>query len=75
MIRIAPRIVLDDRVHAGKPVIAGTRVPVDVVLGALAAGEEMGQVMAEYRVQREDVLAAIAYAASIVSGEEIREVS
>ena len=74
MIQIAPRIVIDERVHAGKPVIAGTRVPVEVVLGALAAGEPMERVMAEYRIQREDVLAAIAYAASIVSGEEIREV-
>jgi uncharacterized protein (DUF433 family) len=74
MMQIAPRVVIDERVLAGKPVIAGTRVPVEVVLGALAAGEPMERVMSEYRIQREDVLAAIAYAASLVSGEDIREV-
>jgi uncharacterized protein (DUF433 family) len=75
MMQIAPRIVVDERVQAGKPVIAGTRVPVETVLGALAAGETVERVMSEFRVQREDVLAAIAYAASVVSGEDIREVS
>ncbi len=75
MMQIAPRIVVDERVQAGKPVIAGTRVPVETVLGALAAGETMERVMSEYRIQKEDVLAAIAYAASVVSGEDIREVS
>ena len=74
MMQIAPRIVIDERIHAGKPVISGTRVPVEVVLGALAAGEAMERVMSEFRIQREDVLAAIAYAASVVSGEDIREV-
>ena len=75
MMQIAPRIVLDERIQAGKPVIAGTRVPVEVVLGVLAAGEPMERIMSEYNIQKEDVLAAIAYAASVVSGEDIREVS
>ena len=35
---IAPRISVDERVRFGKPVIAGTRVPVDLVLGKLAGG-------------------------------------
>jgi uncharacterized protein (DUF433 family) len=74
MMQIAPRIVVDDKVQAGKPVIQGTRVPVEVVLGVLAAGESVERVMKEYRLQKEDVLAAISYAASVVSGEEIREV-
>lgn len=74
MMQIAPRIVVDDKVQAGKPVIEGTRVPVEVVLGVLAAGDPVERVMKEYRLQKEDVLAAISYAASVVSGEEIREV-
>jgi uncharacterized protein (DUF433 family) len=45
-----------------------------VVLGVLAAGEPIERVMKEYRLQKEDVLAAISYAASVVSGEGIREV-
>jgi uncharacterized protein (DUF433 family) len=75
MIHVAPRVVIDERIQAGKPVIAGTRVPVETILGVLAAGETMERIMGEYRIQREDILAAIAYAASLVSGEEIREVS
>ena len=75
MMQIAPRIVLDERIQAGKPIISGTRVPVEVILGVLAAGEPMERIMSEYRIQREDILAAIAYAASVVSGEDIREVS
>ena len=75
MMQVAPRIVIDERVQAGKPVIQGTRVPVETVLGVLAAGETMERIMSEYHIQREDILAAIAYAASVVSGEDIREVS
>ena len=75
MMQAALRTVMDEHIQAGKPVIAGTRVPVEVVLGVLAAGEPMERIMSEYRIQREDILAAIAYAASVVSGEDIREVS
>lgn len=74
MIQIAPRIVVDDAIQAGKPVIAGTRVPVEVILGVLAAGESTDRVMEEYQIEREDVLACLAYAAHLVSGEEIRQV-
>jgi uncharacterized protein (DUF433 family) len=74
MTEIAPRIVVDGRIQAGKPVIKGTRVPVEVVLGVLAAGDSVEKVMQEYRLERADVLAALSYATSLVSGEEIREV-
>ena len=35
---IVPRISVDERVRFGKPVLSGTRVPVDLVLGRLAGG-------------------------------------
>ncbi|MCX5636891.1 MAG: DUF433 domain-containing protein [Planctomycetota bacterium] len=35
---IAPRITVDEKIRFGKPVIKGTRVPVDLVLGKLAGG-------------------------------------
>ena len=35
---IAPRINVDEKVRFGKPVITGTRVPVDLILGKLAGG-------------------------------------
>lgn len=74
MIQLAPRIVVDERVRFGKPVIEGTRVPVDVVLGKLAAGMTTEAVAQEYGLILDDVLAALAYAAHTVAGEEVRAV-
>ena len=56
MVEIAPRIVVDETVKFGKPVIKGTRVPVDLVLGKLGGGMTVEEVMAEYELAREDVL-------------------
>jgi uncharacterized protein (DUF433 family) len=66
---IEPRIVVDEDVRFGKPVIAGTRVPVDLVVGKLAAGMTVEHVMKEYQLRREDVLAALSYAARAISDE------
>ena len=74
MTEIAPRIVVDENVRFGKPVIAGTRVPVDLVLGKLAGGLTIEQVMEEYDLAREDVLAALSYAARAIGDELIRPV-
>jgi uncharacterized protein (DUF433 family) len=73
-IEIAPRILIDQKVRSGKPVIKGTRVDVATIIGHLAAGDTFDDIMANYPVDREDILAALAYAAGIVAGEEIRPV-
>jgi len=65
------RIVIDPKIRHGKPVIKGTRVPVDVILGSLAGGMEIMEIAVEYDLEREDVLAALGYAAKIVAEEEI----
>lgn len=70
--RIAPRIAVDPAVRFGKPVIEGTRVPVELVIGQLAGGMTIETVMDEYALAREDVLAALAYAAERIASEEIR---
>ena len=72
---IAPRISVDESVRFGKPVITGTRVPVDLLLGKLAGGMTYEEVMAEYEITREDILAALDYAAKTLASEEIRAVS
>lgn len=74
MIEIAPRITVDEKVRFGKPVIKGTRVPVNLVLGKLAGGMEIEEVMEEYGITREDVLAVLNYAAEVLSREEIKVV-
>lgn len=72
---IAPRISVDEKVRFGKPVVTGTRVPVDLILGKLAGGMTYEEVMAEYEITREDILAVLDYAAKTLSSEEIRAVS
>jgi uncharacterized protein (DUF433 family) len=69
---IAPRISIDKKVRFGKPVISGTRVPVDLILGKLAGGMTYQEVMTEYEISHEDILAVLDYAAHSISHEEIR---
>jgi len=71
---IAPRISVKESVRFGKPVITGTRVPVDLILGKLAGGMMYEEVMAEYEITREDILAVLDYAAKTLSNEQIRAV-
>lgn len=66
------RISIDPEIRHGKPVIKGTRVPVDVILGSLAGGMGLKEIAKEYGILKEDVLASIEYAAKIVAKEEIR---
>jgi uncharacterized protein (DUF433 family) len=71
-VRLAPRIVVDPEVRFGKPVIEGTRVPVELVLGKLAGGMSIEEMIEEYALTIEDVRAALQYASDLVGSEEIR---
>jgi len=68
---IFPHITVDPQVRFGKPVIAGTRVPVDLVVGKLAGGMTQNKVKQEYELQQIQILAALKYAAQIVALEEV----
>ena len=72
MKEIARGIVVDAKVRFGKPVIKGTRVPVDLIVGKLAGGMTIEVVMKEYELKRKDVLNALSYAAKLTSEEEVR---
>lgn len=74
MQEIAPRITVDPDVRFGKPVIEGTRVPVDLVVGKIAGGMTIDEVAREYELTREDVQAALAYAAKTVAEEQVSRV-
>jgi uncharacterized protein (DUF433 family) len=65
------RIEIDPAVRHGKPIIKGTRVPLEIILGSLAGGMEIVDIVKEYDLQKEDVLAALAYATQVIAGEEI----
>ncbi len=65
------RIVVDPDILCGKPVIKGTRIPVYVILNLLGAGQSIEEVLKAYpKLAREDVLAAVAYAGSVMEHEE-----
>lgn len=74
-LQIAPRIVVDPKVRFGKPIIQGTRVPIETVIGKLAGGMSAQDVAAEYGITLEDVLAALSYAAGVLASEEVRGVA
>lgn len=67
---ITNRIELDPEKCHGRPVIRGTRVPVAVVTGSVAAGMSVEDVAREYDVAVDDVRAAIAYATELVEAEK-----
>jgi uncharacterized protein (DUF433 family) len=56
------RIIIDPAICHGKPVIRGTRTPVTVVLGALAAGDSNEDIQKDYGITIEDIRACIAFA-------------
>lgn len=67
MKEIFNKITSDPAVQFGKPVIAGTRVPVSIIVGHIAAGDTPEQVAEEYKLELEDVRAALKYASKIVA--------
>lgn len=68
---IAPHINVDPDIHHGKPVITGTRMPVSLVVGSLASGMSMEEVIQEYELTAEQIQAALAYAANLVAQTDV----
>jgi uncharacterized protein (DUF433 family) len=67
-----PRIALDPDILAGKPVIRGTRLAVEFIIGLLADGWTEAQVLAAYPgISREDIFACLAYARDLLSSEKV----
>ncbi len=66
------RITVDPRIMAGKPVIRGTRIPVELIVRMLAQGVPEQEILQEYpRLEPQDIRAALAYAADVLAGEEV----
>jgi len=57
----------------GKPVIAGTRITVELIIDKLAAGETIEQILEEHpRLTRESINAALAFAADVLRSDVVR---
>lgn len=66
------RIVVDPEVMVGKPVIRGTRIPVELILEKLAYDLDVEEVLEDYpRLTRDDIRACLDYAHSLVTGEHV----
>jgi uncharacterized protein (DUF433 family) len=64
---IADRITVDPTVMVGKPVIKGTRMPVELVLAKLGANLDLDEFFLDYpELTIDDVKACIAYASTLV---------
>jgi len=71
---IYPGIVSDSGILGGEAVIKGTRIPVSLILGHLASGMSVDELVYEYDLNKEDIYAALAYAAKRI-GEEAMHAS
>jgi uncharacterized protein (DUF433 family) len=66
------RIVADPQILAGKPVVKGTRIGVDLVLEELSHNPDIHELLAAHPdLTRDDVQACLAYAQAIVTGKEV----
>ncbi|HVT61815.1 MAG TPA: DUF433 domain-containing protein [Thermoanaerobaculia bacterium] len=66
------RVVVDPEVHHGEPCIRGTRIPVRMIVGSLADGLTIDQIIEEYpQMTPEDVYSALAYAAEVLHQESL----
>lgn len=69
----ANRITVDPDVLVGKPVIAGTRIPVSLILNLLANGYDFERIIAAYPIlSKDDIHAALIYAQERLDREEVR---
>ncbi len=66
------RILIDPKIMVGKPVIRGTRIPVELIVRMLGQGVSEEEILREYpRLQPEDIRAALTYAAQVLAHEDV----
>ena len=66
------RIVLDPDVLAGKPVVRGTRLSVEFVIGLMAYGWTETDILANYSgLTHDDIVACLAYARDVLRSEKV----
>jgi uncharacterized protein (DUF433 family) len=67
-----PRIALDPNVLTGKPVIRGTRLSVEFIIGLMADGWSEADILENYPgIMHDDIIACLAYARDALSSEKV----
>ena len=67
------RIIVDPRIHHGKPVIRGTRIPVTTVVGSIAGGMAFEEIQREYDLTADDIRSALQFASEETIDERGRD--
>jgi uncharacterized protein (DUF433 family) len=66
------RIEINPEIMVGKPVIRGTRIPVDMILRKLGAGMSVAEIVEDHpHITPDDIRAAQAFAADYISNDEL----
>jgi uncharacterized protein (DUF433 family) len=66
------RIVIDPSICHGKPTVRGLRYPVETILELLSSGMSADEILGDYEdLEREDILAALAYAVRVTQIKRI----
>ena len=69
------RITIDPAVCHGKPCVRGLRYPAEMLLGLLSSGMTIDEVLADYEdLEREDLLAVLAYASALAQTKRLEPV-
>ena len=72
---VAQRITMDPEICHGKPCIRGLRYPVETILELLSAGMTVEEILADYEdLEREDILAALAFATQLTKIKRMQAV-
>jgi uncharacterized protein (DUF433 family) len=72
MADLLDRITIDPAIDHGKPAIRGLRYPVEMLLELLSSGMTIDEILADYEdLEREDVLAALAFAARLAQVKRV----
>jgi len=70
--KLLKRVIIDPKIMLGKPVIKGTRLPVEILVEKMAYGQNLDELKKEYPfLKEEDLKAALLYAAKRLALEEI----
>ena len=70
--KLLERITVNTQIFRGKPIIRGRRLAVEHVLGMMAAGDTVEDILKAYPwLEREDVQACLVYARRVMASERI----
>ncbi|MEK6928261.1 MAG: DUF433 domain-containing protein [Nanoarchaeota archaeon] len=69
------KIIINNEIRHGKPIIEGTRITVEEVIGMLESGMSYKEIEKEYGLTKEDIISVIKYISSFLRGENVSKIS